>query len=115
MRAAEADGRFLLKAANVACPWDSSARESAAHISRALGCLPLALVHAGTAIANKLCELGNYMNFYKRSWDRIRRAWKDSGHFQDDEDDANMKVYSSYEVLYQKLEKTTTRTSQDAV
>lgn len=111
----EAASELLLKAAAVTCPWDSSAREAAAHIARALGCLPLALVHAGTAIANNLCELGNYMNFYKRSWDKIRQAWKDSRHFQDEEDDANMKVYSSYEVLYQKLEKTTTRTSQDAI
>lgn len=111
----EAASELLLKAADITCPWDSSARETAAHITRALGCLPLALVHAGTAIANRLCELGDYMNFYKRSWDKIRQAWKDSSYFQDEEDEANMKVYSSYEVLYQKLENTKTQTSQDAI
>jgi tetratricopeptide (TPR) repeat protein len=111
----EAASELLLKAADITCPWDSSAREAAAHITSALGCLPLALIHAGTAIANKLCELGNYMNFYRKNWERIRQAWKDSGHFQDEEDDANMKVYSSYEVLYRKLEQTTTRGSQDAI
>ena len=105
---------LLLRAADASCPWDASAKEAATVITRALGCLPLALVHAGTAIANNLCELENYMNFYRRSWDRIRQAWKDSGHFQDHGDDDNMNVYSSYEILYQKLEKTMTQASQDA-
>lgn len=112
---AEAASQLLLKAANIPCPWDSSTEEAAAYITSALGYLPLALIHAGTAIANHLCELGNYMIFYKKGLERIRQAWKDSGRSQHQDHYTNMEVYSSYEVLYRKLEQTTTRECQDGV
>jgi tetratricopeptide (TPR) repeat protein len=108
----EADD-LLLKAACEPRPWTCSAKESAAHISKALGFLPLALVHAGKAIMSRLCSLGNYLTFYEKNWDKIRRARKVSGYRGDE--NVNMNVYSSYEVIYQSLEARKTEESQDAI
>ncbi len=109
----EAANDLLLKAAGIACPWDQSVRESAATITSALGCLPLALIHAGKAIVNCLCELKDYMRYYKKNWEKIRQARKASGHSADD--NANMNVYSSYEIIYRKLQKKTTQEAKDAI
>lgn len=110
---AEAASDVLLKAAGITHPWDSSVRESAALVASALGCLPLALILAGKAIVNRLCELGDYLHFYKKNWEKIRRARKASGYSVDD--DTNMNVYSSYEVIYQMLEERTTQEAKDAI
>ena len=109
----EAANDLLLKAAGIACPWDQSVRESAATITSALGYLPLALIHAGKAIVNCLCELKDYMRYYKKNWEKIRRARKASGHSVDS--NANMNVYSSYEIIYCKLQEKTTQEAKDAV
>jgi tetratricopeptide (TPR) repeat protein len=109
----EAANELLLRAAGISCPWDLPVRESAALITSTLGCLPLALIHAGKAIVNRLCELGNYLHFYKKNWERIRQARKASGYSLDD--DTNMNVYSSYEVIYRRLEKRTTQEAKDAI
>jgi len=53
---AEADD-LLLKAAGESSPWKETALEPAGLISKALGFLPLALVHAGKAILNQLCNI----------------------------------------------------------
>ena len=110
---AEAASDVLLKAAGITHPWDSSVRESAALVASALGYLPLALILAGKAIVNRLCEVGNYLHFYKKNWERIRQARKASGYSVDD--DTNMNVYSSYEVIYRTLEKRTTQEAKDAI
>ncbi len=76
------------------------------------GVLPLALVHAGKAILNQLCTLAEYLDFYDRNWQRIRKARNVSGHVPDDK---NMNVYSSYEVIYHRLEENPTQDAKDAV
>jgi tetratricopeptide (TPR) repeat protein len=96
---------LLLKAARVKSPWDTTTVELASPITSALGCLPLALIHAGAAIANKLCELGSYLKYFKTFWETIRQARKDSGQAETNDDKIYMTVYSSYEVIYRELEK----------
>lgn len=108
----EAD-TLLLKAAHEPSPWDPSTKRYAASITKALGYLPLALVHAGSAIRSGLCALENYLDFYERSLQRIRRARHVIG-FKKDES-LNMNVYSSYEIIYQGLEDAGTEASRDAI
>ena len=106
---------LLLKAARVKSPWDTTTVELASPITSALGCLPLALVHAGAAIANKLCELGNYLTYFKTFWETIRQARKDSGQAETEDDKTYMSVYSSYEVIYRKLSEEKPEKNRDAV
>lgn len=103
---------LLLRAAGEPSPWDASTEMSAALITKALGFLPLALVHAGRAILNRLCTLTNYLDFYEKNWQRIRRAYTLSGHTVDESD---MNVYSSYEVIYVGLEAAETEEAKDAI
>ena len=100
---------LVLRAADEPTPWNPSVQTSAALIARTLGCLPLALVHAGKAVLNGLCTLSNYLNYYERNWQRLRSL---SIH---EVDNSNWNVYSSYEVIYQGLEDSTTDEAQDAV
>ncbi len=118
---------LLLKAAQLESPWDTKTMDGASIISKALGYLPLALIHAGSAIANRLCELGGYLEYFESLCDEIRRAKRqtkarrpkhpDSDDSEDDE--KYMGVYSSYEILFRKLEKggreETTWESRDAI
>lgn len=104
---------LLLKAADLPSPWEQQTRLSAGRIAEALGFLPLALIHAGKAIMDGLCSLGNYLEFYGRSWRRIRRSRSISGYRGDK--DANMNVYSTWEIVYLGLEAKKTETSEDGV
>lgn len=104
---------LLLKAADLPSPWGLQTRTSAARIAEALGFLPLALIHAGKAIMDGLCSLGNYLDFYGRTWKRIRRSRSISGYRGDK--DANMSVYSTWEIVYLGLEAKKTETSEDGV
>lgn len=104
---------LLLKAACEPLPWTCSIRKSATVVAKALGFLPLALVHAGKAIMSRLCSIEDYLSFYDRNWQRIRRARNLSGYRRDE--NTNMNVYSSYEVIYHKLETTEAEATQDAV
>ncbi|KAL9127016.1 MAG: hypothetical protein Q9217_004031 [Psora testacea] len=100
---------LVLKAAGEPTPWKTSSETSAALIAKTLGCLPLALVHAGKAVLNGLCTLSNYLNFYERNWQRLRSL---SGR---EADDSNLNVYSSYEIIYQGLETCDTEEARDAI
>ncbi|RFU24655.1 hypothetical protein B7463_g11682, partial [Scytalidium lignicola] len=53
----ESSIELLLKASRLPRPWELSKRHSAAQIADALSYLPLALVHAGSAISNQLCQI----------------------------------------------------------
>lgn len=106
---------LLLKAARVKNPWDDTTVELATRITSALGYLPLAIIHAGAAIANKLCELGSYLTYFKTFWETIRQGRKDSGKAETEDDKTYMSVYSSYEMIYQKLEEGKSEKTRDAV
>ncbi|KAI0399143.1 hypothetical protein F4802DRAFT_603270 [Xylaria palmicola] len=91
-------------------------------ICKALGYLPLALVHAGTAILENLCSWTNYLGFYDRETERIRdkRVQQRNrslslGERRIQEDNNSMTVFSSYEILLQSLEMSQGEHAQDAV
>ncbi|KAM3562339.1 hypothetical protein ARSEF4850_002820 [Beauveria asiatica] len=64
---------LLLAAAAFPRPWGIPTRKQAVKIAQVLGYLPLALIHAGKAILEKLCSLADYTEYYERSWNKIRR------------------------------------------
>jgi len=88
-------------------------RTSAARIADTLNYLPLALIHAGRAIMDGLCPLSNYLDFYERTWKRIRRSRSISGYRGDA--NTNMNVYATWKILYLGLEANNTETSNDGV
>jgi tetratricopeptide (TPR) repeat protein len=104
---------LLLKAANVPSPWELPTRTSANRIAEELGYLPLALIHAGKAIMDGLCSLANYLDYYGRSWRRIRTSRSISGYRGDK--DADMNVYSTFEIVYLGLEAKKEEDSEDGV
>ncbi|KAL8712638.1 MAG: hypothetical protein Q9220_003169 [cf. Caloplaca sp. 1 TL-2023] len=111
----EAASDLVLRSACEPSPWKSSALVSAAKIAEKLCFLPLALIQAGKAVMKRLCTLETYLDFYERSWQRIRRARSGSrdGHGKDEM--FNMNVYSSYEILFRGLETTDAIATRDAV
>lgn len=111
---AEAESNdLLLKAADEPAPWSSITRQSATDICKALGFLPLALVHAGKTILARLCTLQNYLTFFDKNWNRIRRMRSQNNAHQ--VLDSNAIIYSSYEILYYGLAAKGTQASEDAL
>ena len=111
----EAASDLVLKSACEPSPWKSSAMAAAANIAEALCFLPLALIQAGKAVMKRLCTLETYLDFYHRSWQRIRRARSASRDPTVKDEMFNMNVYSSYEILFRGLESTNAPATQDAV
>lgn len=104
---------LLLKAADNHEPQTPTILRLASAITRTLGALPLALVHAGKAIKARLCDLNNYISYYERSWQMIRQSQRMPGH---DGDDAEyMEVYASYKIVFQGLEALKLQRYRDAV
>lgn len=106
---------LLLKAACINGPWSDPTMKSATEVAKTLGCLALALVHAGKAISSHLCSLETYLDFYERNWQRIRRARTFSGSNETENDKLNKNVYSSYEVILEGLAAAGTEQSRDAI
>ncbi|KAJ5133888.1 Tetratricopeptide-like helical [Penicillium atrosanguineum] len=109
---------LVLAVTDLPRPWETSIRECADRIANHLGYLPLALVHAGKAILDRLCSLNDYCEYYERTWERIRRTHGRSrshsrGH--EEEDWSDMVVYSSYEMIYIRLENKADERSRDAL
>ncbi|KAL9034188.1 MAG: hypothetical protein Q9180_005546, partial [Flavoplaca navasiana] len=106
---------LLLRAACEPLPWSDTARGYAAKISERLGFLALAVLQAGKAIAKRMATLGNYLDVYDRSWQKIRRLRKKHSAKGSKDLTVNMNVYSSYEIIFRGLEATDSVTTQDAV
>ena len=96
-------------------PWEPSSFDSATKIAHKLSFLPLALLHAGKAVMKHLCSLNDYLDYYERSWTRIRKARKMTHQHNGQDDVFNMNVYSTYEILFRGLENTPTTAARDAV
>jgi Tetratricopeptide repeat len=82
-------------------------------ITRKLGALPLALIHAGNAIRANYCKLSNYLEYYDRNWQMIRHSQGTTG--EDEDDSEYMKVYASYEIVFRGLEAIKSQRYRDAV
>lgn len=113
-RLEDAEAReLLLKAADNERPWTSTTMQLASAITRKLGALPLALIHAGNAIKARYCEMSDYLAYYEDRWQIIRQNQRSIGR---DEDDAEyMEVYASYEIVFRGLEAIKMRKYKDAV
>ena len=104
---------LLLRAADEALPWSHSSLESAKDICRTLGYLPLALMHAGKTILSRICTLENYLSFFEKNWNRIRRMKSSNDALSIS--DANATIYSSYELIHDGLVAKGTQASEDAL
>lgn len=98
---------LLLRAADFPSPWELATRSLAASIAEMLGFLPLALIHAGKAILDGLCQLGDYLDYHLRFWERVRNT-RGIG-------DMNLHVYSTWEIIYLGLENKRGQTAQDGM
>ncbi|PMB73412.1 Kinesin light chain [Beauveria bassiana] len=107
---------LLLAAAAFPRPWGIPTKKQAVKIAQVLGYLPLALIHAGKAILEKLCSLADYTEYYERSWNRIRRNRSRSpSRGREVDNTSSMCVYSSYEMIYVGLESKQDQRSKDAL
>jgi tetratricopeptide (TPR) repeat protein len=113
----EEASELLLKAAGQKDPWTPPIMHLASTITKKLGALPLALIHAGQAIKAKYCGLNDYLAYYDQSWDMIRQNQRMTGYRGGE--DANMeeylKVYASYEIVYRGFEAMEYQRFKDAV
>ena len=91
---------LLLKAASKPLPPDSLTERLVTSITRALGSLPLALIHAGKAIRKGLCKLDDYLHYHKIEKQRVGEAQSNS-FLRNDE--IYLNVYSSFEINFQGL------------
>lgn len=105
---------LLLQTAEVSSPWPSSAMDLAATITKALGYLPLALVHAGTAIARGWFTLAGYVKSWNDNWSFQRLQWQRLGK-NADEFDPEKNVFASYDMMYQQLDKQSSPEARDAI
>jgi tetratricopeptide (TPR) repeat protein len=104
---------LLLRATTLAQPWDADSSSWARKITRQLGCLALALIHAGSAIRNGLCTLKNYLAFHDTQWEHIRRMRRESVDVDDEEKYSS--IHATYEVCYNGIEEKGTQASKDAI
>jgi tetratricopeptide (TPR) repeat protein len=104
---------LLLRGAGHPEPWDADSSSWAAKITRQLGFLALALTHAGAAIRSGLCSLRDYLTFYDKNWERIRRKRSLSMESRDGDD--YLSAYATYEVSYHGIEQKGTEASNDAL
>ncbi|KAI0114262.1 hypothetical protein F4776DRAFT_656662 [Hypoxylon sp. NC0597] len=102
--------QLLLKASDKPAPWSSTCEELALTITEALGFLALAIIHAGAAIRDKLCSLGDYLQYFGRSWRRIRNA-----KIPEKSSASEVTVYATWEICYGRLEQRGTEASHDAL
>jgi len=106
----DAATRLLLKASDEPVPWTTDCEALALTITKALGFLALAIVHAGAAIRDRLCSLRDYLDYYSRSWRRIRSTSTASKSLKEEE-----VVYATWEICYRQLEQRGTQASIDAL
>ncbi|KAG9231001.1 hypothetical protein BJ875DRAFT_470717 [Amylocarpus encephaloides] len=114
--AQEEASELLLRAAGHLKPQAPSILQLASTISKALGALPLALIHAGNAIRARYCGLGDYLEYYDRNWKMIRQHQRLTKHHANEgHADEYLEVYSSYEILYRGLESMKYERFKDAI
>lgn len=106
---------LLLRAADEPTPYSPAIHHLATEITKKLGCLPLALVHAGKAIVTGVCTMHDYLTSFDEHWDRVRIIRSRRGSNVQVYNDAYAIIYSTYEIMYQGLMARKTPASEDAL
>ena len=104
---------LLLNASDESVPWRPSSVNFASIIAKALGYLPLALIHAGATILAGLCTLETYLDFFETTWDRIRQIKEPNATAPIS--GTNAAIYSSYELIHNGISARKTPASEDAL
>lgn len=102
----------LLRKASGEPNWDAACEAVASSITKALGFLALAIIHAGAAIRDRLCRLGDYLDYYGRSWRRLRKSETAK---RVESTDLETAVYATWEICYGRLEQRRTEAALDAI
>lgn len=101
---------LLLRASLVTNPEDETSRNSAKHIVETLGCLALAIVHAGATIRQGVCTLDDYCTEYSRH----RKQLLDRRPVQAGTDYEHT-VYSTWEVSIEGITGLSNETAKNAI
>lgn len=101
---------LLLTASLVTNPEDEKSRNSAKHIVETLGCLALAIVHAGATIRQGVCTLDDYCTEYSRP----RKQLLDRRPVQAGTD-YEYTVYSTWEVSIERITGLSNETAKNAI
>ena len=113
---------LIIRAAEEPRPLPKLVVESASSICHALGFLPLAIVQAAKAILQGVCEWLEYLHFFDQHIQRIRRNMYSRSSSRGispekrrtEDEGSSMKVFSTYEILYESLELSSKQSYQDA-
>ncbi|KAJ6178279.1 hypothetical protein N7519_008740 [Penicillium mononematosum] len=107
---------LLMKVADIIPPWDLSSETAANEIIKTLGYLALAVIQAGNSIYNKMCNLKEYLRFYRRFLEnRQRRKSVSESEDLDWRKAENDDIYSAFDFSFQNIVSSNTTPSQDAV
>ncbi|KAF2829587.1 hypothetical protein CC86DRAFT_437443, partial [Ophiobolus disseminans] len=112
---------LLINAAEEPKPLATLIVDSARTICQALGYLPLALDQAAKAIRLGICNWAEYLVYFDRQIRRIRRNLHGRSNSRSREkeyvreDKHSIKVFSTYEILYESLQSSPNASYQDAI
>lgn len=101
---------LLLRASSVTDPEDETSQDSAKHIVEMLGCLAIAIVHAGATIRQGACTLDDYCTEYSRHREQLlNRRPVQAG------SDYEHTVYSTWEVSIEKITRLSNKVAKYAL
>ncbi|CAG8975456.1 hypothetical protein HYALB_00004770 [Hymenoscyphus albidus] len=104
---------LLLNALGESIPWKATNINFASVIAKAMGYLPLALIHAGATVLSGQCTLETYLNFFEATWDRIRQIKEPTA--ATPISDTNAAIYSSFELMHDGISMRKNSASKDAL
>jgi len=107
---------LLLTKADIQKPWDLTTITAGKTIAKTLGYLALALIHAGSCIYRRICELSDYLNLHSASRNVLQRRRASSAQESEESEEINMvrAVYSTFDVSLKFLVRKKSTKAQDA-
>jgi hypothetical protein len=105
---------LLFTKAGIAKPWTTTTVQSGKGITKALGCLALALIQAGNCIYRRICTVGEYLKLHAEARHVLRRRRLSEASLGNGDDDTMIKVYSTFDLSLSHLMKRNSERSRDA-
>ena len=102
---------LLLRAADTPKPWDCDTEILGHEIADALGYLALALIQAGALILQRMCDMRDYLNFYRQ----YRQRFRSRRISVDSEVGDQSAVYATYEHSLDSLQSRKSEAGLDAI